>query len=228
MNIIREAFDKIKQDISELRQEILELKYQINTLRITTKEIQTPTQADFSQTSPTQNQTTPSRKPDNQTMNQTMDYPLEPRSTPNLAVSTGNGGVPTDKQTDRQTDKQTDKYTEIDKISDFERANEILESLDSIKKGIRLKFKRLTPQEMLVFSTLYSLGEQNIEEISYKLIANNTNLSESSIRDYVNKLIKKGVPILKIRQNNKKIMLKVSSDLQKIASLSTIIKLREL
>jgi len=81
---------------------------------------------------------------------------------------------------------------------------------------------------MLVFSTLYSLEEQNIEEITYRTLAKQLHLSESSIRDYINKLTKKGVPIEKIRQNNKTILLKISQDLKNIATLDTIYQLRKL
>ena len=91
-----------------------------------------------------------------------------------------------------------------------------------------MKFKRLTQQEMLIFSTLYSLEEQNLDEITYKLISNNLNLSESSIRDYINRLIHKGIPIIKTRQNNKTISLKISENLKKIATLATILKLRDI
>ena len=44
---------------------------------------------------------------------------------------------------------------------------------------------------MLVFSTIYTYEDQKYENINYKLISDKLNLSESSIRDYVNKLIKK-------------------------------------
>jgi biotin operon repressor len=81
---------------------------------------------------------------------------------------------------------------------------------------------------MLVFSTLYALEEQNISEITYKTLSDKLVLSESSIRDYTNKLIKKGVPIDKTRQNNKIIVLKISKDLKNIASLATINSLRAL
>jgi len=106
-------------------------------------------------------------------------------------------------------------------------ALEILNSLDSIKKEIRFKFKKLTDQEMTVFSALYQLGEEN-EIANYKAVSRRLNLSESSIRDYVGRLMKKGIPIEKKRINNKTIHLKISEDLKKIATLPTILKLRDL
>lgn len=144
-----------------------------------------------------------------------------------MGISTGNEGVPTDRQTNQQTDNYTEKFAQSHK-DDFTKAQDILDSLDNIKKALRLKFKRLTPQEMLVFSTLYALEEQKIEEITYKLIANNLNLSESSIRDYTNKLISKGIPVIKTRQNNKKIALSISQELKNTVNLSTINQLRDI
>lgn len=109
-------------------------------------------------------------------------------------------------------------------------AADILDSLDAIKKEIRRKFKRITRQEMLVFSTIYQLEEQDSsqEGVNYKKIAIKIGLSESSIRDYVHKMIEKGIPIDKEKLNNKQIILHISPELKKIASLNTIITLREI
>jgi len=204
MDPIKEAFSRIKEDILLLKNEIHDLKNQINEIQTTQTHI-------YSQI-------------DQQTDKQTHNTTYEPNFTPNVSSSIGNRGVPTDRQTDQQTHRQTEK----DPISEFAKANEILNSLDELKRDIRLKFKGLTPQEMLVFSTLYSLEEQNIDEITYRTLAEQLQLSESSIRDYINKLTKKGVPVEKIRQNNKTILLKVSQDLKNVATLDTIARLRDL
>jgi len=246
MDPIKEAFSKIKEDIFELKQEITSLKDQLTSLKTATLNSERSTST---VEIPFQNPTQPlsfSNQTDQQTNkptnNPTQNQALEGLKPLNLPISTGNGGVPTDKQTNRQTNQHIPQHTsnpsengqnnynfnQNQMLNEFEQAKVILDSLDSLKKEIRLKFKRLTAQEMLVFSTIYSLDEQNTEEITYKLIASNLSLSESSIRDYINKIIKKGIPILKIKQNNKKITLKISSDLQNIASLSTIIQLRDL
>ena len=217
MDPIKEAFIRIKQDIFSLQDQIHGLKQEIEQLKYSQNQ-------DFIPTTPTQNQTIQQSTTDNPTQ-------IQPYSHVNLPISTGNEGVPTDRQTNQQTDNYTEKFAQAkkqDPINDFQQAQEILDSLDNIKKGIRLKFKRLTPQEMLIFSILYTFEEQNINQITYKLIANNLNLSESSIRDYTNKLINKGIPIIKTRQNNKKITLSISPDLKDIASLSTINKLRDI
>jgi predicted transcriptional regulator len=85
----------------------------------------------------------------------------------------------------------------------------------------------LTDQEILVFSILYQLEEET-GFTDYKTIAQKLNLTESSIRDYIGRIIKKGIPVEKKRINNKNIRLTLSKNLKKIATLSTILQLRDL
>ena len=80
---------------------------------------------------------------------------------------------------------------------------------------------------MLVFTTIYQLEEQTLS-VDYFNISEKLKLTESSIRDYVQRIIKKGFPLVKTKENNKKVLLSISQDLRKIASLSTIIQLREI
>ena len=80
----------------------------------------------------------------------------------------------------------------------------------------------------MVFTAIYQLEDEGKKEINYSEISKRLNLTESSIRDYVGNLIKKGIPIEKHKINNKTICLSISQDLKKIASLSTILQLRGL
>ena len=170
---------------------------------------------------------------------------IKPRNTQILGISIGNQGVQTDKQTHKQTYRQQENSSynyknnkQIEPESRLEltpnlvenslnSAVDMLDSLDSLKKEIRLKFKRLTEQELLVFSTIYQL-EEELGYSDYKSISKKLNLTESSIRDYVRRLINKGIPIQKDKINNKEIKLSVSTNLKKVASLNTILELREI
>jgi len=222
MDPVKEAFQRIKEEIQSLRLEISSLHKEISLIKAQSTYKQNPTQINPFTSTPTDNPA---------------DFPTVPQEMKGLKeqnnlFSTGNEGVPTDKSTYRQTNQQTDFLGGITQENgeklNLENIQETLNSLDNLKKELRLKFKRLTTQEMLVFSTIYSLETKGIEDITYKTLANNLNLSESSIRDYVIKLSSKGIPIVKRRVNNKQIALQISPNLQKIASLSTIVKLREL
>lgn len=223
MDPIKEAFQRIKEEMSFLRNEILNLSIEVNKIK-----------NDNTQTPATQTQipTNTYQQTNRPTHNPTVPQEIGGVGDSYIHISTGNRGVPTDTSTDRQANQQTDNFGILDSKQrqsvSIENIQETLNTLDNLKKEIRLKFKRLTPQEMLVFSTIYALEAKGIEEITYKTIASNLNLSESSIRDYVIKLSSKGIPLVKQRLNNKQIALKIDPSLQKIASLSTIMKLREL
>ena len=225
---VQKAFIKVKEDIfylgnefNSLKQELMEIKEMLKSLNndINNLKIQGITQKAY----PTHQQITPTH-PNTPADNPTVPQELRGLKYPDFHSSIGNEGVPTDRQTDQQTDNPTDFSLK----KSLNEASEILSSIDSLRKGIRLKFKQMTQQEMLVFSTIFQLEEQQGEGVKYSQIASKLKLSPSSIRDYVQRIISKGIPIIKTKVNNKKILLSVSSELKRIASLETIIRLREL
>jgi len=226
MDYVKDAFQKVKQDIDFLKEQFFSLKEMLESTNkdlmslkemtlLLSSQIQEITQK-ITPSAPTNNlqiQTVPADTP-------TDNLPFNLQKPQKLPFSTGNGGVPADRQTNQQTDRQTIEPSLKD-------AFEILNSLDSIKKEIRNKFKRITDQEFLVFSTIYQLTE-NKEFVDYRDLSIKLNLTESSIRDYVGKLIKKGIPVEKTKINNKIIQLSISKNLKKIAPLPVIFQLREL
>jgi len=229
MESIKEAFQKVKGDINSLNSELNALKQNLSETRVMMIEVceiikklsEKSQEKRFIEKS-----VTSTDKQQNQT--DTIPYPthntnLNPLKHQNSPISIGNNGVPTDKQTNRQTDKQIENTPK----NPLEDALDIINSLDEVKKEIRLKFKRLTNQELLVFSTLYQLEEEE-GYTDYKSISDKLNLSESSIRDYIGRLIKKGIPIEKNKLNNKSIQLSIQKNLKKITTLSTILKLIDL
>ncbi len=239
-------------EIQDLRKEILDIKKE---LKNTTNFIDKVRKNRIKSASkiPTHN-TTHDEKIPTQIRHTTQGSQEEPLKKQYMGVSTRNQGVPTDRQTDRQTDERhIKKYVERvsdndsnfrnfqekttqdlqknqekqDKISQLDKASEILSNLDNLKKELRLKIKKLTSQEMRVFSLIYQLNQQGLEA-DYKTLASKMDLSEGSIRDYIYKIIKKGIKIQKQKAGNKKINLQIPSNLKKIASLDTILKLREM
>jgi chromosome segregation ATPase len=238
MEQVKEAFSKVKQDIDFLKKELDSLKNELKETRqslielcelikkITVKQRELPEEKSSTDipAHPLPNQALPADIPTHPT-------PFKLLKEENLGISTGNDGVPTDKQTNQQTNQQTTKgsYNPIKEREEGSLTDvaKILDSLDNIKKEIRLKFKRLTDQEMTVFSAIYQACEEE-GYTDYRKLSQKLKLTESSIRDYIGRLIKKGIPIEKIKINNKNIQLILSPNLKKIASLSTILQLREL
>jgi len=229
---IKEAFFRIKQDISDLKDQILTMSNEIIEIKRTINNSLNPLNK-VDSTYNEQIQTNQQEYPTYQN-NPTDNLPLEAVKTPNFNSSTGNEGVPTDRQTNQQTDnyaqffQKNNKIEEkTDKISHIDRVSELLNSLDSLKKDIRSQFKKLTKQEMLIFSSIYQLEEEGFV-VDYSILASKLALSESSIRDYVLRIIKKGIPLKKTKENNKKVIISVQKELKKLASLQTILALREI
>jgi len=232
MDEIKQAFQRVKTDIDFLHQELNNIRSELDETKQEMVEIcQILEQINEKISKKPQNTTSaqPYEKPTPSTHPSTHNYPLEALKPQNMLISTGNQGVPTDKQTNRQTNNKYEigLKTEETTENSIDDAAKMLDSLDNIKKEIRLKFKRLTDQEILVFSTLYQIDEKT-GPTDYKTIAKKLGLTESSIRDYIGRLIKKGIPVDKKRINNKIIQLSISQNLKKIASLPTILQLRDL
>ena len=239
---IKTAFTKVKADITSLENEMYFIKQEISEIKtmllslheILNNRILHEISENNSFSYPTHTSAiqhiTPTQY-DNPTHNPTVPLEVKGLKSQNIGFSIGNGGVPTNQQTNRQTDQQTGFYsisTSPTIESDIKQATEILDSLDRIKKEIRYKFKQLSPQEMVVFSTIYQLEEKDPLKTTYHEVAKILRLSESSVRDYTQRIIKKGIPIKKQKLNNKQVLLSISEELKKIATLSTIIQLREL
>jgi len=213
MDKVEKSFKKVKEDMDLLNEDIKDIKEELDLIHENMKEI-----LEFVSTNNPQNKTTPT--------NTSTDNPsFKPLNSNISPISIGNQGVSTDRQTHQQTDRQMNLEGNAHKNT-FEKIVEVVNSLDDAKKEIRVKFKNLTPQEFLVFSTIYQLGEERQEAVDYGIISGKLGLTESSIRDYVGRLIKKGIPIDKKRINNKNIQVSISENLKKIASLHTILELR--
>lgn len=214
MDPVKEAFRKVKEDMDSLIKEVFSLKTDISELKEDIKRLS------FGNSHTSEIPTNPPLNPIYTEEIPTHNPPYNALKAQNMGISIGNRGVPTDKQTNQQTNQHI-------RESSMEDALKILNSLDNIKKEIRLKFKELTDQEFLVFSTIYQLDEEK-GYTDYRTISKRLNLSESSVRDYIGKLIKKEIPVEKIKINNKNIQLSVSGNLKKIVSLNAIFQLRDL
>lgn len=230
MDQVKYSFLKVKRDMEYLQQDLniinSNLEYSQQKISFLEESLNNLTQK-VDSLIPLLQELIPTHNPKTSTIQQYIpahNLPLKAQKAENLTFSTGNEGVPAD----RQTNQQTNQHTKNPFIpSSFNNSIEILSSLDDLKKEIKYKFKNITEQEFLVFSTIYQLSEQE-GYTDYKSLSSKLNLTQSSIRDYVGKLIKKEIPIQKIKLNNKIIQLKIKDNFKKIAPLPILIQLREI
>ncbi len=211
---LKEAFFKVRQDIDFLYSELSEIKQLLYELQA-----QQTIQPTNQRPNPTYSIPSP-----------TQEMPLNALISSKTTISTGNDGVPTNQQTIQPTNQHpliSTPSSVNDPISHLRRVSEVLATLDDLKKEVRIKFKKLTEQEMLIYSTIYQLEDQGFV-VDYAILAQKTGLTEISIRDYIRKILQKDIPLLKLKESNKKVILKIPQDLKRVASLSTLNQLRAL
>ena len=232
MDQIKDAFNKVKEEMNLLKKDITKINQELNNIQNILLELFKSNYFEQnsgeipSSTHNIENKTIQhinSTHLDIPTHPSTHKLPFKDFKSQNIYTSIGNGGVPTDRQTDRQTDKQEGISSEKPPLDPLI----ILDQLDNIKKELRLKIKKLTNQEMLVLSYLYQLEDQGYE-VTYNSLSVKLHLSESSVRDYIQRIINKGIPLTKEKINNKQIMLHIPYNFKRLASLNTLIHLREL
>jgi len=115
----------------------------------------------------------------------------------NEVSSTGNEGV-------YSNIHSFNKYS----FNSYAQTKPAISMLHASHKEIQEMFSKLSKQELLTFLTIYQL-EEDKGQIGYIDVANYLKLTEGCIRTYVSSLIRKGIPLLKLKHNNKQIFLSI-------------------
>ncbi|MCX8193767.1 MAG: hypothetical protein N3G19_00140 [Candidatus Pacearchaeota archaeon] len=209
--LIKNSFQRMKEDILYLQQELVILKQELAEIKqilqsnTYSTQIQHPTHI-------------PTYKMENYGLKQA-----------NFHSSIGNEGVPTDRQ--QINNKQFNELKRTFNVPIDSSANASIASISSVvndlKQELKEKFQKLSKQEFVIFSILYTLQEEK-GFVTYKDLASRARLAESSVRDYILKLEHKGIPIIKERLNNKIVILKIPKELKDIATLDSLSKLKNL
>ena len=195
-SLLRAAFSRVKADIQSVRSLLEELKSQILAKETQNKALE----HEIHQLKAIITQ--------NQAKNQ--DFFL---------FSTGNKGV------FRQTDnRQTTDFRQITNISPqiYPPPPQIITS----QQAIESIFISLTEKEFLLFLTLYQLEEELKSPISYPQLANKLKISQSSVRDHLSELLRKQAPLIKLKFNNKKVLLSVDKTFKSLNLMGRIINSR--
>jgi hypothetical protein len=215
---LREAFAKIKKDMDFLRQEINNIKQDLGDL------IHLITRSTHPQQFDTQNGKIKGIKP----------Y---------KAISTGNDGVPADSQQtfdtseipeieekplqkEQETKETTPETPQTSEAPQRLSLRQLKKVVDNFTEDLKIKFKSLSKQEFFVFSLVYNLDIQG-QKPDYKTIAIKAGLTESSVRDYISRLIHKGIPLKKEKINNKSIVILVPDELKSLATLDNLTRLKQ-
>ena len=138
-----------------------------------------------------------------QTDTQTFDTP----SFPVDDKPTGDSDTSTDNSTHSSThlrhipEKLRHFDTSFDTSTHPQRGiNDLTNLMESLKSDLKKKFQSLTKQEFYIFSVLFTVDKTQ-NQVTYQDLAVRTGLTSSSIRDYIQRISQKGIPILKEKVN---------------------------
>jgi len=89
-------------------------------------------------------------------------------------------------------------------------------AIQGFKQDFDKTFSNLSQQEFLTFLTIYQL-EEEIQNVSYVDVSRKLNLTEGCIRTYISSLLKKGVPLIKYKYNNKQVFLRINPEFRALS-----------
>jgi len=95
-------------------------------------------------------------------------------------------------------------------------------NIQSLRKDIESRFVTLTNKEFLVFLTVYQLEEDFERGITYYDLSSKIGLTSGCIRGYVSAIIRKGLPLIKRKINNRTITLHIESEFRKLDAKETL------
>ncbi|MEK6903925.1 MAG: hypothetical protein AABW64_04760 [Nanoarchaeota archaeon] len=136
-------------------------------------------------------------------------------------VSIGNKGVVDDRQLSMVNSRRLSTM-----IDDDQRSTTTHEDLATLNQTLILRFKTLTDREFSIFLAIYELERQLGGEVTYIDLANKLNLTESSVKTHVNRILSKRIPISKERFFNRKSSLSIKKGFKDPTIVAELIKMR--
>lgn len=118
-------------------------------------------------------------------------------------------------------DKKPEKQLDLGTITS---KKPIDQEISFFKNNLNRLFSSLSKQELKVFLSLYQLDEETTN-ISYLDLAAKLSLSEPCIRGYISCLIRKGLPIIRKKLNNRRTILTLSKDFKSLSLKQKLISL---
>ena len=105
--------------------------------------------------------------------------------------------------------------------------NDKQQSISAIKSDFEALFRGLTDREFSVFMAIYQLEEDLQAPVSYCEVSKILKITEITVRNYVNSMMNRGIPIEKHRQYNRKVSLSMKKDMRDLNLASKLLKIRQ-
>ncbi len=141
-----------------------------------------------------------------------------------LKSSIGNKGVVNNQQQSTTINNQRSTTNPPKRgVFDTSGLQEVLQEVDQV---IAQKVQSLTDREFSVFAAIVENEAEGLES-TYTGLADRLNLSESTVRGVANRILTKGLPVVKSRFLHRKASLALSPDLKEVYTLKKLLFLRQ-
>ncbi len=97
--------------------------------------------------------------------------------------------------------------------------------ISASRQELLVAFSLLSKQELRTFLTIYELSEEKGSNVSYMDVANRLKLSEGCIRTYISGLMRKKIPIDKVKYNNKTVFLQIPREFMDLSLKKELISM---
>ncbi len=185
---IKNSFSKVKEDIELIKKELMRQNEELIKLYSALNELKGLVSIGNEGVRQTDRQT--DRQTSRQTDRQTDEQPKSVKKPLNLNKTDNNQNPlfknQTIKQASNQADRQTDEQTDRQTDENIKRATDNLNKL----------FSSFTKQELKVFLAVYQLEDEGIPP-TYENLSSRIELSQSHLRDHINTLLIKNMPLTK-------------------------------
>lgn len=88
------------------------------------------------------------------------------------------------------------------------------DSLKQLKQDLNKKFEKLTKKELALYLTIYQLEDDLEKEVKHTELAKQLDLTEDGVRSYISRILKKGVPLVRKKHNNKTTLLSIPLEIR--------------
>jgi len=212
-DILKKAFSKVKEDMKVMDSRLAALESQVNIILTRLDQKTAP--------GPLNSTVIGQYKPQNPQIQQSSSGNVGVQSINHSTINQSiNDQSPVKQEMDQYTPQISKNYDEIPKPNhslstqslNTQTTNIHSLNLQSLKKELESRFNTLTNQEFLIFLTIYQLEEDLRRSVTYSDLSTKLGLTSGCIRGYISALIRKNLPIIKSKINNRTLTLSINPE----------------
>jgi hypothetical protein len=207
------AFSKVKEDINNLAEEIKSMKQTISDQNKKINELYSKIEDFMTISKDPKTESSIGNEGVNQSINHLINQSIN-QSITNQSLINEKPSKSIEKEEFKPDLSTIDFNQSINQSSINQSFNQSINQKTELKQlaiNINQSFLSLSKQELKLFLTIYQLEDDGIEPL-YHILSQKMQLSEHCIRSHISSLMRKNIPIIKTRLNNRINLISIRKD----------------